>query len=160
MRYFCLLLILFPTLPLSAQFDSLFFDRGIDTMHYLINYPPGYDEAGPDLPFVLFLHGGGESGSDLRKVLYNGLPKHVAMGKTFPFITVAPQNRFTGGHCGICPMHMAVMRCGDVNRVDIITRQKRLVITHGVAAMFGTKSVRFGKVTTGSRHQYAVMAVF
>ena len=80
-----------------AHFDSLLFDRGIDSMHYLINYPPDYDPAGPPVPLVLFLHGGGESGSDLRKVLRNGLPKHIAAGETFPFLTVAPQNRFTGG---------------------------------------------------------------
>jgi predicted peptidase len=41
---------------------------------------------------VLFLHGGGEGGTDIQKVTKHGLPKLIAAGKTFPFIVASPQN--------------------------------------------------------------------
>jgi predicted peptidase len=40
---------------------------------------------------VVFLHGSGESGSDLEKVKAHGPPKLIAAGKEFPFIVVSPQ---------------------------------------------------------------------
>jgi predicted peptidase len=39
----------------------------------------------------MFLHGAGESGSDLEKVKVHGPPKLIAQGKDFPFIVVSPQ---------------------------------------------------------------------
>lgn len=124
-RLLLLALVLAGSLSLSAQFDSLLFDRGIDTMHYLINYPPGYNADGPDLPFVLFLHGGGESGNDLRKVLRNGLPKHIAEGETFPFITVAPQNRFVSGFWDI----VALTQLLDKLETELPIDRNRVYVT-------------------------------
>jgi predicted peptidase len=40
---------------------------------------------------VLFLHGSGERGSDLDRVLQQGLPQKVEAGARFPFLLVAPQ---------------------------------------------------------------------
>jgi predicted peptidase len=40
---------------------------------------------------LLFLHGAGERGSDLKLVEKHGPPKLIAAGKDFPFIVVAPQ---------------------------------------------------------------------
>lgn len=97
MRFFLLCLLFASGTSASAQFDSAFFDMGLDTMHYLINLPEGYAEGDQEVPLVLFLHGGGESGRDLRKVYRHGLPKHIVAGEKFPFITVAPQNRFVAG---------------------------------------------------------------
>ena len=44
------------------------------------------------LPLVLFLHGGGEGGTEIEKVKKHGLPRLIADGRSFPFIVVAPQN--------------------------------------------------------------------
>ena len=45
-------------------------------------------------PLLLYLHGGGESGDDLR-LKTCGLPKRIADGESFPFIVLAPQNPHT-----------------------------------------------------------------
>ena len=91
---FCLLLL---PLLLSAQWQEDMIDLGADTMHYLVSYPEGYDQDTADWPLVLFLHGGGESGADLEAVKRGGLPQHITAGESFPFVTLAPQNRLTHG---------------------------------------------------------------
>lgn len=59
---------------------------------YLLYRPPGY-AARPRSrwPLVVFLHGRGERGADLRRVRRHGLPKLIAAGRNFPFIVVSPQ---------------------------------------------------------------------
>ncbi|MCS7091190.1 MAG: prolyl oligopeptidase family serine peptidase [Verrucomicrobiota bacterium] len=42
-------------------------------------------------PLLLFLHGAGERGNDLSRVLRHGPPALVQQGTNFPFILVAPQ---------------------------------------------------------------------
>lgn len=59
---------------------------------YLLYLPKGYEAKGKKTwPLVMFLHGAGERGSDLRKVAVHGPPKLVKNGKEFPFILVSPQ---------------------------------------------------------------------
>lgn len=58
---------------------------------YLLFLPDGYSEQKQDLPLILFLHGAGERGSDLKKVKVHGPPKIVEKRKDFPFIVVSPQ---------------------------------------------------------------------
>ncbi|WP_273444082.1 dienelactone hydrolase family protein [Neolewinella agarilytica] len=82
---------------LSAQFTEGSYVLGKDTIFYLLNVPEGFNNNQEKWPLVLFLHGGGEGGHDLEKVKKNGLPRHIAEGRQFPFITLAPQNRFTRG---------------------------------------------------------------
>ncbi|MBP3958192.1 dienelactone hydrolase family protein [Gemmata sp. G18] len=65
-------------------------------MDYLLYLPKGYEKGDKDWPLVLFLHGGGETGTDLEKVKIHGPPKLVAAGKEFPFILVSPQTRRFG----------------------------------------------------------------
>lgn len=96
MRILIFLCFLLP-LTLAAQFETGILPLGRDTIQYLINFPEDYGETDEKYPIVLFLHGGGESGRDLEKVKYNGLPKHIAAGKTYPFITLAPQNKYVRG---------------------------------------------------------------
>jgi predicted peptidase len=43
------------------------------------------------LPLVMFLHGAGERGNDLNLVKIHGIPKLIAQGQDFPFISVSPQ---------------------------------------------------------------------
>lgn len=58
---------------------------------YWLYLPEGYEEKKDKLPVVIFLHGMGERGSDLDRVLVHGPPKLISKGKHFPFIMIAPQ---------------------------------------------------------------------
>jgi predicted peptidase len=61
-------------------------------LEYLLFLPAGYgDEKAKQWPLMLFLHGAGERGSDIKKVAVHGPPKNVAMHPEFPFILVSPQ---------------------------------------------------------------------
>jgi predicted peptidase len=62
-------------------------------LNYLLFLPEGYDPKGDTAwPLMLFLHGAGESGSDLKLVKVHGPPKIVETKKDFPFILVSPQS--------------------------------------------------------------------
>jgi len=59
---------------------------------YLLHLPRGYDaKDGQHWPLMLFLHGAGERGSDLKKVAVHGPPKMVKNKTEFPFILASPQ---------------------------------------------------------------------
>jgi predicted peptidase len=58
-----------------------------DPLPYLLHRPA---VAGP-VPLLLFLHGAGERGHDLRAVVAQGLPKRVEEGTALPFMVLAPQ---------------------------------------------------------------------
>ena len=58
-------------------------------LKYLIYLPNDY--LTKKYPLVLFLHGAGERGSNLKDIEIHGLPKLVRNGKKFPFIIIAPQ---------------------------------------------------------------------
>jgi predicted peptidase len=59
-------------------------------LDYLLWLPQG-DHAAQPWPLILFLHGSGERGSDVRQVLKYGLPKRLADGLALPAIIAAPQ---------------------------------------------------------------------
>lgn len=59
---------------------------------YLLYLPDQYTaDTATKWPLLIFLHGSGESGTDLNKVKVHGPPKLVEQGKKFPFIVVSPQ---------------------------------------------------------------------
>jgi predicted peptidase len=59
---------------------------------YLLFLPQGYNKKDDQRwPLILFLHGAGERGNDLRKVAVHGPPKIVKKKPDFPFILVSPQ---------------------------------------------------------------------
>ncbi len=60
-------------------------------LDYILFLPDDIDIKKKDYPLVLFLHGAGERGSNLELVKFHGIPKLISEGKTFPFITIAPQ---------------------------------------------------------------------
>lgn len=61
-------------------------------IRYLEALPDGYgQDAKKRWPLVIFLHGSGERGDELKKVAKHGPPKLVEAGKAFPFILVSPQ---------------------------------------------------------------------
>ena len=59
---------------------------------YLLSLPADYDKSRKPWPLVLFLHGSGESGTNLARVKNHGPPKLVEANGPFPFILVSPQS--------------------------------------------------------------------
>lgn len=60
---------------------------------YLLYLPKEYgQDRDKKFPLILFLHGAGESGTDIEKVKVHGPPKLAAQGKEIPFIIVSPQS--------------------------------------------------------------------
>jgi predicted peptidase len=70
--------------------------NGGPSMNYLLFLPQGYDQGTNSWPLILFLHGSGESGTNLAKVKVHGIPNIVEQKKDFPFIAVSPQSRGGG----------------------------------------------------------------
>jgi predicted peptidase len=59
---------------------------------YLLSLPGDYTQQNRKrFPLILFLHGSGESGSDLDKVKLHGPPKLIEQGRKLPFVIVSPQ---------------------------------------------------------------------
>ena len=58
--------------------------------NYLLALPKDYTQQ-KSWPLVLFLHGAGERGDELKLVKKHGPPKLIDNGKAFPFIVVSPQ---------------------------------------------------------------------
>ena len=78
---------------MSIKEDSIF-ETTVKTpvkLHYSLYFPDDYHDNDSDYPLVLYLHGVGERGEDLKKIEVNGLPEVISKGKTFPFLTLAPQ---------------------------------------------------------------------
>jgi pimeloyl-ACP methyl ester carboxylesterase len=86
----------------ELQFDSTF-EHGLNqhrrnvSYRYLSYLPKDY-EANPVMkwPLVIYLHGGSDRGTDLKKLYSSGIPDQVYRGREFPFIMLAPQ----------CPEHL------------------------------------------------------
>ncbi|MBI3469587.1 MAG: prolyl oligopeptidase family serine peptidase, partial [Planctomycetes bacterium] len=61
-------------------------------LNYLLYLPEGYGKGDKAWPLLLFLHGAGESGNDLKQVKRHGPPKLVETGNELSFIVVSPQS--------------------------------------------------------------------
>jgi len=94
----CILIIttvvLFSTRTVSGQQTEEMFEGQISFIYkYLLYLPDGYEkDKEKEYPFILFLHGGGETGDDLSRVKVHGPPKILDNKKDFPFIVVSPQS--------------------------------------------------------------------
>lgn len=93
---FLVIIVLFaPVLSTSQDFSLLqkrIFHGSVGGLPYRILYPENYDRD-QKYPLVLFLHGGGERGSDNEKQLAHGV-KHfleAANRERFPCILIVPQ---------------------------------------------------------------------
>ena len=64
-----------------------------DLLPYWLYLPEDYSAkiSSTRWPVLIFLHGMGERGRDLERVLVHGPPKLISRGKHFPFIMIAPQ---------------------------------------------------------------------
>jgi predicted peptidase len=61
-------------------------------INYLLYLPKQYHKhAKEGYPLILFLHGSGESGTDISRVKAHGLPAYLDTCKSFPAIVVSPQ---------------------------------------------------------------------
>ncbi|QJD81913.1 fibronectin type III domain-containing protein [Cohnella herbarum] len=65
---------------------------GFGTVHYLA-YQPEDAYRGPNgkYPMLLFLHGSGESGTNIELVKTHGPPMLISQGQEMPFIVISPQ---------------------------------------------------------------------
>jgi pimeloyl-ACP methyl ester carboxylesterase len=86
----------------DLQFD-LTFNHGINQnpkdvhYHYLPYVPKDYNtDTIKKWPLIIYLHGGSDRGTDLKKLYASGIPDQIYRGREFPFIIVAPQ----------CPEHI------------------------------------------------------
>jgi pimeloyl-ACP methyl ester carboxylesterase len=86
----------------DLQFDSTF-EHGMNrhprsvSYRYLACLPRDYEaDAARRWPLVIYLHGGSDRGTDLKKLYSSGIPDQVYKGREFPFIMLAPQ----------CPEHL------------------------------------------------------
>jgi predicted peptidase len=79
--------------PKSQQAKS--FEKEIKItvkLNYLLFLPDGYESGDKKWPLILFLHGAGESGSDVERVKATGLPKLLDTKTDLPFVVVSPQS--------------------------------------------------------------------
>ena len=81
-----------------AQIDNqiikkeYFSDELNTSRDYWFYIPKEYVEEGNDeFPLMIFLHGNGERGNDIEKVLIHGPLKEIQNGRDFPFFIIAPQ---------------------------------------------------------------------
>ena len=59
---------------------------------FMLHLPEGYEtDKARKWPVILFLHGAGERGDNLKRVTVHGPPKLVENGKNLPFIVISPQ---------------------------------------------------------------------
>ena len=64
---------------------------------YLTYFPENYKaDTLKRWPLIIYLHGGSDRGSDLKKLYSSGIPDQVYRGRKFPFIIISPQ----------CPEHI------------------------------------------------------
>lgn len=86
-----------------------------DSLNYLLYTPK---DTIQNMPLVVFLHGGGESGTEIELVKKHGLPKLIEEGKEFPFYVFAPQNRYKKGLWNDRLIHAKTMKLADSLKID------------------------------------------
>jgi poly(3-hydroxybutyrate) depolymerase/flagellar basal body-associated protein FliL len=77
----------------GKQVEQFFVSPALPTekFGYLLFLPKGYGTDNRRWPVMMFLHGSGERGNDLKLVKVHGPPKLVEERADFPFILISPQ---------------------------------------------------------------------
>jgi predicted peptidase len=99
--FLILILLFFPIMSIKAQYIKvnpaqkaekiILGDNPNDCIRYLVYTPADYsDKMTTRYPLIIFLHGVKERGNNVDKVRFNGLPKLVEEGQSFPFIIISP----------------------------------------------------------------------
>jgi predicted peptidase len=87
--------LLWDYLPLRAGVQhEMFFNgesKGKMSMDYLLFLPVNYYKDKRLWPLMIFLHGAGDRGNDLKRLKKYGPPMLVETEKEFPFIVISPQ---------------------------------------------------------------------
>ncbi len=76
--------------PAAGKMIKVFPERE-DLLPYWLYLPKEFDGNKREYPVVVFLHGLGERGKSLDRVLAHGPGKLIVGGKHFPFVMIAPQ---------------------------------------------------------------------
>ncbi len=67
------------------------------TYPYLVNLPKEYEsDTLKRWPLIIYLHGGSQRGTVLKRLYDSGIPDQVYRGREFPFIIISP----------LCPLHL------------------------------------------------------
>jgi predicted peptidase len=74
-----------------GQHPQSFQTQVTKTARFLLHVPADLKNDGRKWPLIVFLHGSGESGSDLNLVKKHGPPMLAELDRNFPFIVVSPQ---------------------------------------------------------------------
>lgn len=95
------------------------------TYPYLLFTPASYRSGGRQrAPLMIFLHGSGERGSDLRRVAIHGPPSIAASEVGFPYVTVSPQLE-ADGDWDVARLEATLAHARTLVRVD----PRRMVLT-------------------------------
>lgn len=100
---------------------------------HILFTPRAYGAGEQSWPLMLFLHGAGERGSDLRKLRKYGPPRIVEKDPDFPFILVAPQCP-SGTYWRSAPLLQLVDHVIATHAVD----QRRVYVTGVSMGGYGT----------------------
>lgn len=97
-----------------------------ENLRYYLSYPSGYFEKESETyGILLFLHGGGESGGELKELKEYGPPKMMDEGYPFPFLVLAPQNPYEKRWWDVRALNQLLDSIVSNNRVD----KKRIYLT-------------------------------
>lgn len=64
---------------------------GVRSISYRTYFPEGYSGKSARFPMLFFMHGAGETGTDLDLLERATLPRFIKEGLELPFVTVCPQ---------------------------------------------------------------------
>lgn len=82
-----------PLASAQGQEETMVSGKQYGMNYYL--YTPQKVEG--NVPLLLFLHGGGESGDSLAILKKHGPPRLISEGRNYPFFMLAPQNPYKKG---------------------------------------------------------------
>jgi predicted peptidase len=80
--------------PFTSEVSLIFTngDSQVEKVRYLLYLPEAYfADPAKQWPLILFLHGSGEAGADLKLLERTGLPEVLKNDANFPFVVVSPQ---------------------------------------------------------------------
>ncbi|MFA5262628.1 MAG: PHB depolymerase family esterase [Opitutaceae bacterium] len=93
----CLMAASSPAWAASRQTSEIAESAGSYSYRYLCYLPPSYQsDTSTQWPLMVFLHGSGETGTNLDLVAIHGPPMLIEQGRDYPCIVVSPQSTSYG----------------------------------------------------------------
>ncbi|TKD59137.1 PHB depolymerase family esterase [Flavobacterium sp. ASW18X] len=87
-----------------------------ETLEYYLYYPSNVKEEHPGL--LLFLHGGGEAGAELKHLKISGPPSLMEEKYPFPFLVLAPQNPHAQKWWNVAAVHQLLEKVVEEHNID------------------------------------------